>query len=233
VCTCEDWVTLWDVDVKSAALFLNMLETLLLRWTAWEEGIYSCERSDSWKENWCVCVFVVWFRPLLQKVQFLSYGSLFKCVWTLQNKNSCLLAVCRKQWWTIAWLDVCCILKCLYNALMPATKFTIVLMLKMWWGLKNRCSFKCICDDNRCRHKLVWLHLSVANWKKSELTLVHSQFLSVLAHWIMKEAFALYSSVTDQQKSGYVFISHFSPWFCMSWSLFALAYKWSQQPIGI
>jgi hypothetical protein len=44
------------------------------------------------------CVLVVWFRALLQKGNFQRYGSLFNCVWTLKNKNSCLEAVCRKQW---------------------------------------------------------------------------------------------------------------------------------------
>jgi len=157
-----------------------MLRVLHSFWTCWKLCFWGEQHGK--KESTAVrevilgkkigvCVFVVWFRPLLQKLKFLCYGSLFKCVWTLQNKNSCLVAVCRKQWWTIAWLDVCCILKCLHNASMPATKFTIVLMQKMWWRLRNRCSFKCICDDNRCRHELVLLCLSVANWKKSELTL--------------------------------------------------------------
>jgi hypothetical protein len=172
--------------------------------------------AQKWMQAWfsfCCCTLIynaMLSLKIILNCAHVRIGSLFKGVWTLQNKNSCLVAVCRKQWWTIAWLDVCCILKCLHNALMPATKFTIVLMQKMWWGLRNRCSFKCICDDNRCRHKLVLLCLSIANCKKSELTLVHLQFLSVLAHWSMKEAFALCSSVTDQQKSGYVRISHLS-----------------------
>jgi hypothetical protein len=109
-----------------------------------------------------------WFLERKLVCVSLLYGSGLCC----RKSNSWVMVVClnvcgpSKTRTHVLWLfvgnsgeqllDWMCILKCLHNALMPATKFTIVLMQKMWWGLRNRCSFKCICDDNRCRHKLFY-----------------------------------------------------------------------------
>jgi hypothetical protein len=195
-----------------------MLRVLHSFWTCWKLCFWGEQHGK--KESTAVRE-VILGKKIGVRVSLL-YGSGLCC----RKSNSWVMVVClnvcgpSKTRTHVLWLfvgnsgeqllDWMCILKCLHNALMPATKFTIVLMQKMWWGLRNRCSFKCICDDNRCRHKLVLLYSSVPSWKKSELTLVHLQFLSVLAHWIMKEGFALCCSVTDQQKSAYVCISHLS-----------------------